>query len=416
MSTCDSRLRIGVISDDPALIHECRVASEGLLQTVCEPTTPFSFTGSYRCDVCVWDYRHNESAVSVLANSEHTPTLIVAESAEFSTLRETLPDHALSFLLPPATAASMRPFLEHATIAARREISRRLVPSKPSNDRDWTMQRLLEANLLVQRTNQQQTIVLARSIHHLRCPLIALQGYCDLLMLNERGTLSLQQMEIVRNMYRSLKRLCVTVSALDMGLYGEPALDVISSDDGLQPYVDQIIEDVLATFEEKRIDLSVQLDPTQGTLRFNPSQIEYVLLTLLENACRSTPREGAMEVLGYSSGTSNERSEIEPSELRFYRIDIRDSGPRILAAMLPLVFDEFPSDDEGHRRNLGGLGLATCRMILAAHKGALWADSDATGTTFSLCLPYERSPAGKTGSDIQQCSLHHKQTSVESLF
>jgi signal transduction histidine kinase len=396
MSTHDPwRLRIGVISADPEFIDVCKAAAGTLLQTVCETIPPTSFSNSHQWDVYVWDYQHNETVASVLIKSEPARILIVAGSADFSTLREILSHHHVSLLLPPATASSMRPFLEHASMTARREMS---VRSASSTEQDWTMQHLLEANLVLQRTNQQQTSVLAHTVHDLHGPLIALEGYCDLLGLNDCGALSGQQSEIIRNMQRSLKRLCVTVFTLEMSLCGETVIDVVSSDRGLEPYVDQVIDDVLPTIEEKRIRLSVQLDPAQGTLHFNSSQIQHVFLNLFENACRSTPRDGTIEVLGYTSEPSNESAETEESEPRCYRIDIRDSGPRIPVRLLPWIFKELPGGNESNGRNMGGLGLASCYMILTAHRGRLWADSDAIGATFSFSIPYQDSRAGDAGS------------------
>jgi signal transduction histidine kinase len=71
-------------------------------------------------------------------------------------------------------------------------------------------------------------------------------------------------------------------------------------------------------------------------------------------------------------------------------VTVTDSGPGVGADAQAHVFDRFYRDTgtgESDARG-GGLGLAICREIVAAHGGALWLESEpGRGSAFSLALP-----------------------------
>jgi two-component system sensor histidine kinase KdpD len=79
------------------------------------------------------------------------------------------------------------------------------------------------------------------------------------------------------------------------------------------------------------------------------------------------------------------------------RISLRvtDDGPGIPAETLPLVFDKFvraPGKSRADRGDGTGLGLAIAKGIVAAHGGAVDAESpvvDGRGTCITLTFPRE---------------------------
>jgi len=71
-------------------------------------------------------------------------------------------------------------------------------------------------------------------------------------------------------------------------------------------------------------------------------------------------------------------------------VSVTDSGPGIAKEDLPHVFDRFYRTDRARDRATGGtgLGLAIAKGIITAHKGSIWAESEAgLGTTFAFSLP-----------------------------
>jgi signal transduction histidine kinase len=88
-------------------------------------------------------------------------------------------------------------------------------------------------------------------------------------------------------------------------------------------------------------------------LCLDPARIEQLMVNLLDNACKFTPKLGAIEVFGYpyfwerrgrpTAAFGIERRVSKCAEPNSYRLDIRDSGPAIPAAILPRIFEEYTS-------------------------------------------------------------------------
>jgi signal transduction histidine kinase len=138
-------------------------------------------------------------------------------------------------------------------------------------------------------------------------------------------------------------------------------------------------------------------------------RLEQVLVNLLDNACKFTPRSGKILIRAYpyfwerrvagrtGVGSGADRRLQDDHTPNSYRIDICDSGPGVHPAHLPRIFEEYTCYGGGIDRSGGGLGLAICRMIIQQHKGHIWAENTGSGTVFSLVLPVERMHSSISG-------------------
>jgi signal transduction histidine kinase len=181
---------------------------------------------------------------------------------------------------------------------------------------------------------------------------------------------------------------------LSIGSHVRRELDMRKVD--LESSISQAIHEVAFHAEEKQIRITVSVVPPNQPLVFDPAKIEQVLINLLENACKFTPKRGAIELAGYPVVWRNQsrpgrQAAVSPAAgaaANAYRIDVRDSGCGIPAQHIESIFEEYTSYGGGKDRSGGGLGLAICRMIVNAHHGSIWAESGEAGTQFSVVLPY----------------------------
>ena len=109
----------------------------------------------------------------------------------------------------------------------------------------------------------------------------------------------------------------------------------------------------------KRITITTRSGPCDRPLYFEAGQIEQVLINILDNACKFTPRAGTIEIRGYPyfwERRALRKSSVPPAAERrrqtsrdpnTYRIDIRDSGTPIPAEHLERIFEEYTSYAEG---------------------------------------------------------------------
>src|SRR6185312_4196957 len=104
--------------------------------------------------------------------------------------------------------------------------------------------------------------------------------------------------------------------------------------------IEQALHEVNPLAAAKDISISTDLDPQTPLVYMEPSSIEQVLVNILDNACKFTPRSGEIEVRGYpvfwewrlSNGSGNgamERRKLSSRPANAYRIDILNSGAPI---------------------------------------------------------------------------------------
>lgn len=122
---------------------------------------------------------------------------------------------------------------------------------------------------------------------------------------------------------------------------------------------------------EAGISFVVDAQPAP-TLDIDPVRVQQVLMNLLANALRHTPRGGTIRV------------EVRP-EGKAVLFRVADTGRGIPPEALPHIFDRFwKSADSGG----SGLGLAIARGLIEAHGGQIRADSvPGRGTVVSFTLP-----------------------------
>jgi two-component system clock-associated histidine kinase SasA len=229
-----------------------------------------------------------------------------------------------------------------------------------------------------------------------------------MLIRQSAGPLEPDQIDLLQRMQHSIGRLSKMSRAMfELSVHHnterKPNLIRTNIDNCIQNALHQITP--LA--QDKGIDVTVDLDPPDTCLHVDSASIEQVLVNLLENACKFTPRGGSIEVTGRLSIWDPRNGELsEHGTIQVYKVELRDTGMGILAEHLDSVFEEFTSYAGARDRSGGGLGLAICKMLITAHNGAIWAESDRRGTTISFVLPMQQEVIqGQSSGVVEPASM-----------
>ena len=128
---------------------------------------------------------------------------------------------------------------------------------------------------------------------------------------------------------------------------------------------------------DKRIAVTTEVSPDMAPVLAERGQIVQVLMNLLFNAIKFTPREGAVHVRAWPEAGS-------------ISVAVIDTGMGIAPADLPRIFERFYKSDKARSRSGGGtgLGLPIARHIVESHGGSIRAESqEGHGSTFTFTLP-----------------------------
>jgi signal transduction histidine kinase len=330
-------------------------------------------------DVYLWDIEtgFNWPEASTFNRGMH---LFVVDRQQVSAVAERLGSHAACILLKPASRATLEACLGNADVQALLA------------DRDALLQHAFRVNLKLQEYDQDRTNFLARALHDLRSPLAAFHGYCGLLADGELGDNNAQQTELLQRMRGSTKRMIRLVEDMfELAIAGRVERKLHLEQGDIEECLNQSLHDISPLLQEKQISIAAQLEPPEQVMFMESQQIEQLLVNLLDNARRFTPRQGTIAIRGYSVHWDPLQPELGDPALaaNAYRLDIRDSGPGIDASMLHSLFEEYTSYSGPNDRSGGGLGLAICKLIVNAHGGKIWAASSTDGALFCVILPFE---------------------------
>jgi signal transduction histidine kinase len=399
-------MRISLVSRDRHLYDLCSELLREILDDTCSvnlmPTVAAEQTSS---DLYIGDLTPGETDLPKQFEPDGmTKHFFVLDRKHLGDFETLIGPFQANVLLKPVTRATMRAFLDEACSQWKRQHSDPAFRMDVLRaERDDMLQCLIQANLKLQEYDQERTNFLARAVHDFRAPLTALNGYCGLLLGEQLGPMTPDQRDVLERMHHSARRLARMADAmfqLSVSQRIEQRLNLEKAD--VRDCIDQALHEITPLAEEKRISVSVDVIPPTEPMLFESAQMEQVLINLLDNACKFTPRNGRVEINAYpffwerrtrclaDSGRPVDRRMVETRLPNAFRVDIRDSGPGILRSHLDKIFEEYTSYSGGQDRSGGGLGLAICRLILKRHEGRVWAESTSSGAMFSFTLPFHR--------------------------
>jgi len=225
---------------------------------------------------------------------------------------------------------------------------------------------------------QRQEDLLHIVSHDLRIPLTIIHGHMQLLVpiLRDRGLDS----ELQGNtdaIHRAVQRLNVMIQDLvDMARLEGGQMPLERQPVDLAAFIDDLLKRVKGTLDVGRIIRKVPTDLPPVCADFN--RLERIVLNLLTNALKYSPEDTSVCI----------RARFGDNQVV---VSITDQGRGILPEDLPKLFQRFYRTMAERRAEGIGLGLYITRMLVEAHGGRIWVESEVgKGSTFSFTLPIDR--------------------------
>ena len=233
--------------------------------------------------------------------------------------------------------------------------------------------------LAVEKQKEQMRGNLLRAISHdLRTPLTGILGASSAILENGQRISPQAQQRLIQDVREDADWLLRMVeNVLSVTRIGEGAPGLRKVPEPVEEVMAQAVNRCRKRLQGLSLTVRVPdefvMAPMDGTL------IEQVLINLIENA--------------YTYGKSPQPVEatvcVKGKDVQFV---IRDHGPGIAPAMLPVIFEGFVGRD-GQSADTGrglGIGLSICRSIITAHGGTIRAENMPDGgACFTFTLPLE---------------------------
>ncbi|HEV2559639.1 MAG TPA: PAS domain S-box protein [Microvirga sp.] len=289
-----------------------------------------------------------------------------------------------------AKGAPLRAVGVVSDITARKEAEEALAQTRAAAD---------EARAQAEKASEAKSEFLATMSHEIRTPLNGILGYTDLLL--DDGTLSpAQRRQAERIQSAGAALLTVVNDILDFSKIeaGQVELDVLPFSPA--DLVDDAVSIVRGMAEKKGLDLVLELDRTlPERLVGDPDRLRQVLLNLLNNAVKFTPR-GRVTLKVESEGPHG-----ASGRLRFV---VEDTGIGIAESRQGDLFQRFSQVDGSIRREFGGtgLGLAISKHLVELMGGTIGVRStEGGGTTFWFTVQLDPAPAEPANAPAADAAL-----------
>jgi len=236
-----------------------------------------------------------------------------------------------------------------------------------------------ERNRRMQEANRLKSEFLANMSHELRTPLNAVIGFASLMHSGKAGPLSGDQHEYLGDILTSSRHLLQLINdVLDLAKVESGRVDLRIETVEIANLVNEVKEILRGLAAEKRVRMTVEIDPTLSAVTLDPRMMKQVLYNYLSNAIKFTPENGRV-TLRIAAGPPN-----------MFHVEVEDTGIGVKPEDISRLFVEFQQLDSGAAKRYPGtgLGLALTKRIVEAQGGRVGVTSvPGQGSTFSAVLP-----------------------------
>jgi signal transduction histidine kinase/PAS domain-containing protein len=213
--------------------------------------------------------------------------------------------------------------------------------------------------------------------HELRNPLAAIDAAMRVLArIGDAHEPAVRQRAIVERQLRHLVRLVDDLLDVSRVVTGKVSLQRELVD--LNEVAARCLQLLRPRIDERQQRATLTPDGDPVVVRGDPVRLEQVVLNLLDNAIKYTPRDGRIDVTLEHVG--------DEAVLR-----VRDTGMGISENLVPRVFDMFAQASRSLDRSQGGLGLGLTlvRRLIEQHGGSVAVTSAGPerGSEFVVSLP-----------------------------
>lgn len=230
----------------------------------------------------------------------------------------------------------------------------------------------------IQRLLGERTQFFASLSHELRTPIAVIIGQAEMLLDPDYAGRRKLKSEVGLTLKNSGEQLLALVNEiLELARLEAGRFEVDLTEVGLEAVISQVLPTIRGLASQAGLDLALEIPTELPRVTADPLRMREVILNLVDNAVKYTPRGGWVEIAA---------SEVNGS----VELSVSDNGAGIPEEIGERVFEPFFVVGTGTQRGepSSGLGLALTKGIVEAQGGEI--DFESTfgkGTVFKVRLP-----------------------------
>ena len=217
-------------------------------------------------------------------------------------------------------------------------------------------------------------------VHELKTPLTPILGASQMLLDNLKDE---RLLRMARNINRGAMNLNHSVSNLVDLTRGEMGiLELATKEIDIGSLLKEVVEFMMPDAEKKGQKMTLELPAALPALQADEDRLRQVLLNLLDNAMKFTPRGGKISLRAVT---------VENNLV----IEVKDSGCGIARKDQRQLFVPYKRTGKRSNEQLSGLGLGLplAKMLVELHHGLICLESEkGLGTVVSLSIPINSKP------------------------
>ncbi len=248
-------------------------------------------------------------------------------------------------------------------------------------------ERLQRTNLNLRESERVRDNLTHMVVHDLRNPITALMGGLDVLLMALSDKMTDDEKRLLQNARHSNKILLRLVNEiLDINKMEAGKFELSLAATNIADLIIQNTEAMQAAAELEGQRLEVGLSSTEILVNCDGQLIGRVIANLLTNAFKHTPEGGVITTTLEINAAADTVT-----------VSVIDTGAGIPPDYQQRIFEKF-TQVQGSKKRGTGLGLTFCKMVVEAHGGKIWVESElGKGSKFSFTLPI----AGPTSTVVE---------------
>ena len=260
-------------------------------------------------------------------------------------------------------------FADHvATVIERAEIVGRLGNRTTQLEAD---------NRKLSEMNRMKDVFLSTASHELKTPLTSIIGYAEILGDRTMNIGESERTEFVLRLRSEAHRLLALIEeVLDLSRIECGKLVLNMKPMPLEDVVKSAVDTARSVVERNGAVIVPELSGSLPDLEIDEVKMRQVIVNLLVNAGKYSPKDGRISVRTGSEGD-------------FAFVEVADQGPGIHPDDAAFIFELFGQGAHGKERRSGGIGIGLhlVKRLTELHGGHVSLRSNSGGSTFIVRLP-----------------------------